>query len=243
MNIGIFKLAVLAVIALAGATLVLDYLTGSTTLAISAVASFALVLVTAVLAVFTYRYAEAANKQAEATNRQVKAANKQAEATNRQVKALTNPILKVDIHIIERSNVIELPMENVVGVPPTQVALEVFIQNVGPGNACEVTFDVKDDFTFIVGGIFQRFNSLNTLVLKRLAPGQRRSLALIILSENEKRINDKNTNQMTRNEITVTYKNATGDSFSESFLLDFIYSFELINALKSIPYTPRHGRR
>ena len=229
MNIGIFKLAVLAVIALAGATLVLDYLTGSTTLAISAVASFALVLVTAVLAVFTYRYAEAANKQ--------------AEATNRQVKALTNPILKVDIHIIERSNVIELPMENVVGVPPTQVALEVFIQNVGPGNACEVTFDVKDDFTFIVGGIFQRFNSLNTLVLKRLAPGQRRSLALIILSENEKRINDKNTNQMTRNEITVTYKNATGDSFSESFLLDFIYSFELINALKSIPYTPRHGRR
>ena len=233
MENGIFKnhrdiaLLVILMLVAAVAIFVLNYVTGSSTLAISAVASFALVLVTAVLALYTHHYTEAANKQ--------------AEATNRQVDALTNPILNVDIHVIERSNVIELPMENVVGVPPTPVALEVFIQNVGPGNACEVTFDVKDNFTFVVGGMFHNFNELNTLRLKRLAPGQRRSLALIILSENADRINK--LGEMTKNKITVTYKNATGHSFPESFLLDFSYNVQLIIDLKSIPYTPTRAHR
>jgi type III secretory pathway component EscV len=260
MGIRIFKhyrdvvLFVIAALFLAGATLGLLYVTGSATLAMSAVASFALVFVTAVLVLFTYRYTEATTKQVEVTTQQVRVQMKQVssleqqaelqreqvevqreqvEATNRQVKALTNPILNVDIQIIER------PLQNVVGVPMPE-ALEVFIHNVGPGNACEITFDVKekDDFMFFVGQSFQNFKSLDIIRngVKRLAPGQRRSLATIFLSPENRR----DLAEMTGNEVTLTYKNTIGDSFVESYLLDFSYNFELIKTLSNIPYSTLH---
>jgi hypothetical protein len=222
MNIGIFKnhrditLFMIAVLGLVGVTLGLNYIIGNATLAISAVASFALVLVTAVLALYTYHYTEAATKQ--------------VEAMNRQVEALTNPILNVGIQIIERT------IQNVAGVA---VALEVYIQNAGPGNACEITFDVKekDDFTFVVGQTFQRFRILDTIRdgVKRLPPGQRRSLATIILSPDN--VSRRDMGEMTKNEVMLTYKNATGDSFTDSYLLDFDYNFELIKTLSNIPYS------
>ncbi len=260
MDISIFKnhrdvtLFVIAVLVLAGVTLGLIYITGSATLAISAVASFALVFVTAVLALFTYHYKEAATKQvgvttqqvrvqmeqvsslkeqAELQREQIRVQSEQVEATNRQVTALTNPILNVDIQIIER------PMQNVVGLPMPE-ALEVFVQNVGPGNACEIAFHVKekDDFTFDVGQTVQKFKSLDTIRkgVKRLAPGQRRSLATIFLSS----VNRRELSEMTGNEVTLTYKNATGDSFTESYLLDFSYNFELVKTLSNIPCSTRH---
>jgi hypothetical protein len=214
--------------------------------------SVALVVVTAALVYFTRSYSvatnrlvEAQNNQVEATRSQLAASNElvaatlnevqvqreQVEATKEQVAALTNPILYVDIRVIER------PIQNLVGLPMPQ-ALEVFIQNVGPGNACDIILDVKDDFTFLAGNSVQWFKSeIIKSGVTRLAPGQRRTLVIIVLGENPA-IRKGTEDQIAKHQIALSYKNAlTKEQFDDSFLLDFTYYFALIERLSTIPYT------
>jgi hypothetical protein len=203
---------------------VLNILFDNAPFTIPTLTSVALVVVTAALVYFTRSYSVAANSLVKAQNRQV-------EATNKQVAALTNPILYIDIRVIER------PIQNLVGVPVPQ-ALEVFIQNVGPGNACDIILDVKDDFTFLAGNSMQRFKSeIIKNGVARLAPGQRRTLVIIVLGENPA-IRNGTEDQIAKHEIALSYKNAlTKEQFDDSFLLDFTYYFALIKRLSTIGYT------
>lgn len=245
-------LSLSAVFAFLALAVVLIILFDNAPFTLPTLTSIALVVVTAALVYFTRSYAiaanslvEAQNNQVEATRSQVAASNElvaatlnqvqaqreQVEATNKQVAALTNPILCVDIHVIER------PIQNLVGVPMPQ-ALEVFIQNVGPGNACDIILDVKDDFTFLVGNSVQWFKSeIIKNGVTRLAPGQRRTLVIIVLGENPA-IRKGTEDQIAKHEIALSYKNAlTKEQFHDSFLLDFTYYFELIERLSTMPYT------
>jgi hypothetical protein len=231
---------------------VLNILFDNAPFIIPTLTSVALVVVTAALVYFTRGYSIAANSLVEAQNNQVKATcsqvtasnelvaatsnhvqvqKEQVEATNKQVAALTNPILYVDICVIER------PIQNLVGVPMPQ-ALEVFIQNVGPGNACDIILDVKDDFTFLAGNSVQWFKrEIIKNSVTRLAPGQRRTLLIIVLGENPA-IRKGTEDQIAKHEIALSYKNAlTRKQFDDSFMLDFTYYFELIKRLSNIGYT------
>lgn len=244
-----------AVILLILLAVVLNILFYNAPFALPTLTSVALVAVTAALVYFTRGYSIAANNLVEAQNNQVEATcsqvaasdelvaatlnqvqvqKEQVEATNKQVDALTNPILYVDIRVIER------PVQNLVGVPMPQ-ALEVFIQNVGPGNACDIILDVKDDFTFLVRNTVQWFKTeIAKNGVARLAPGQRRTLVIIVLGENPA-IRKGTEDQITKHEIALSYKNAlTKEQFHDSFLLDFTYYFELVERLSTIPYTIQH---
>jgi hypothetical protein len=160
-----------------------------------------------------------------------------AKATNELVAALTNPILYVDISLIER------PMQNLVGVPVPE-AFEVFVQNVGPGSAYDVNLDVKEDLVYVQGsGIRHLKEEIIKSNVTRLAPGQRRSLVIIIIMENlvkeklgTRGIRERLRPEFAKHEVTVSYKNVNREDFNDSFLLDFTYYFELIKRLLEIPH-------
>jgi hypothetical protein len=227
-------------------------LLGNALYALSTSASVALVVATATLAYFTRSYSIAADnlvaatqeqasatkeqvaatqEQASATKEQVAATQEQASATKEQVAALTKPILYVDMSIIER------PIQNLEGVPIPQ-ALELFVKNVGSGDASNIILDMQDDYRFFIGNSFV---SLKKEIAKsnitRLAPGQKRTLAVIVLGEN--RSHGKFLDDLTvQREIRISYKNSfTTDECSESSVLDFAHYLELADRLSAIPYT------
>ena len=220
-------------------------LLGNALYALSTSASVALVVATATLAYFTRSYsiaadnlvaatqeqASATKEQVAATQEQVAATQEQASATKEQVAALTKPILYVDMSIIER------PIQNLEGVPIPQ-ALELFVKNVGSGDASNIILDMQDDYRFFIGNSFV---SLKKEIAKsnitRLAPGQKRTLAVIVLGEN--RSHGKFLDDLTvQREIRISYKNSfTTDECSESSVLDFAHYLELADRLSAIPYT------
>ena len=220
-------------------------LLGNALYALSTSASVALVVATATLAYFTRSYsiaadnlvaatqeqASATKEQVAATQEQVAATQEQASATKEQVAALTKPILYVDMSIIER------PIQNLEGVPIPQ-ALELFVKNVGSGDASNIILDMHDDYRFFIGNSFV---SLKKEIAKsnitRLAPGQKRTLAVIVLGEN--RSHGKFLDDLTvQREIRISYKNSfTTDECSESSVLDFAHYLELADRLSAIPYT------
>jgi hypothetical protein len=220
-------------------------LLGNALYALSTSASVALVVATATLAYFTRSYsiaadnlvaatqeqASATKEQVAATQEQVAATQEQASATKEQVAALTKPILYVDMSIIER------PIQNLEGVPVPQ-ALELFVQNVGSGDASNIILDMHDDYRFFIGNSFV---SLKKEIAKSnvtsLAPGQKRTLAVIVLVEN--RSHGKFLDDLTvQREIRISYKNSfTKDECSESSVLDFAHYLELADRLSAIPYT------
>ena len=199
-------------------------LLGNALYALSTSASVALVVATATLAYFTRSYSIAADNLVAATQ-------EQASATKEQVAALTKPILYVDMSIIER------PIQNLEGVPIPQ-ALELFVKNVGSGDASNIILDMQDDYRFFIGNSFV---SLKKEIAKsnitRLAPGQKRTLAVIVLGEN--RSHGKFLDDLTvQREIRISYKNSfTTDECSESSVLDFAHYLELADRLSAIPYT------
>jgi hypothetical protein len=122
----------------------------------------------------------------------------QASAITSEVAALTDPILLVDIQVVEiatqhtRAN---LPAKGV----NRPVSLELFIQNVGLGEAFTIDFNEVEDFIFRrltgheppeSGGraiiAFQHFNELAVIQngIERLAPQQKKRLARIVLKDN-----------------------------------------------------------
>jgi low affinity Fe/Cu permease len=224
----------------------------------SVIPAFALVFVTAVLVIVTSKYVEATNElvaaqremqsiqdnQLAATNRLVSAEEDQAEAINNEVSALTDPILLVDIKVVEI-----VTQHTRGGLPPRgvsePVALEVFIQNVGPGEAFDINFTQIEDFTFQMlrtqepaesksrsAAAIQHFNELKTLKdgVKRLAPHQKKRLARIVLKDNR-----GDTRQLLRSNtrsLSLTYKKQSSQAeIPDSFILDFPYYFELVDLL------------
>lgn len=210
----------------------------------SSVSSIALVTVTAALVLVTYSYTEATNRQVSATaeqvgvqkeqvklleeqaelqNEQVRAQREQVEATNRQVKALTSPILDVDVELISR------PIRALPEVASTPHALDVFVRNVGVGNACRIRFEVElaDDFTFLVGNVVHRFKEIEEKPMRRLVPHQRKSLATILLADNTGAV--AQINKLCN--VKLVYQTIWGETLEEIFLLDFPYYFELIDVL------------
>jgi hypothetical protein len=134
-------------------------------------------------------------------------------------------------------------MQNLVGVPVPE-AFEVFVQNVGPGSAYDVSLDVKEDLMYVQGsGIRRLKEEIKKSNVTRLAPGQRRTLVIIIIAENltkekvgTRGIRERLRQEFAKHEVTVSYKNVNQQDFTDSFLLDFTYYFELIRRLVDIPH-------
>ena len=181
---------------------------------VSVIPAFALVFVTAVLVIVTNNYVKASNDlvtaqekmlstqngQLDATNRLVSAEEAQANAINNEVAALTDPILLVDMKVVEKI----VTQHTRAGLPPrgvsVPVALEVYIQNVGPGEAFDINFTQVEDFDFQMPktkeaaeskgrstvAIPQLFSELKIIKdgVKRLAPQQKKILARIVLKDN-----------------------------------------------------------
>jgi len=181
---------------------------------LSIILSGALVALTAALVYFTSQY--------------TKAAATQAEAIDRQVEVQTSPLVYVDIQLVEHTS-------------RDLVALELFIKNVGLGNACNIAFSIddEDNFVFLVGNVVHHFNEIRAKKIKRLAPGQRKTLEFIYLPENNPdRVGGAGEEINKRRTLTVTFENETGKLLSEHYVLDFPYIFDLIGKLEHIGYTP-----
>ena len=227
---------------------------------VSVIPAFALVFVTAVLVIVTNNYVKASNDlvtaqekmlstqngQLDATNRLVSAEEAQANAINNEVAALTDPILLVDMKVVEKI----VTQHTRAGLPPggvsVPVALEVYIQNVGPGEAFDINFTQVEDFDFQMPktqeaaeskgrstvAIPQLFSELKIIKdgVKRLAPQQKKILARIVLKDNVGDIR-----QLLRNNprsISRTYKKQLSkEKTPDSFILDFPYYFELVDLL------------
>jgi hypothetical protein len=212
---------------------------------VAVIPAFALVFATAVLVLVTNNYVTATNElvvaqenmlstqneQLSATNQLVSAEEDQALAINSEVGALTDPILQVDIQVAQRAT-----QRAGVFVP---VALEVFIQNVGSGEAFNIQFSEIDDFTYFVNTTGdpdhsspkpQKFSELKTVKdeVKRLAPQQRKTLARIVLRDN-----NRDFLRRSAHSVSIKYKkNSSTDEVRDSFMLDFPYYFELVALLE-----------
>jgi hypothetical protein len=211
---------------------------------VAVIPAFALVFVTAVLVAVTNNYVTATdelvaeqkkmlstqNNQLTATTQLVSAEEAQAQAINSEVGALTDPILLVDMQVIQRAT-----RRAGVFVP---VALEVFIQNLGPGEAFDIKFTEIDDFTYYIktgdptrssSPKPQKFSELKIMKhgMKRLAPQQRKTLARIVLDDNNGDYLGRSTHP-----VSITcQKRSSPNEIRDSFTLDFPYYLELINLL------------
>lgn len=182
-----------------GTVLVIIY--GNAATVVSAMASIALVIVTAGLVVATFAYTEAANRQAEAMNRQAQAQEEHVKATDRQVAALTDPVVFF-------------------GVEEVSMVDQFFVQNVGPGIAYNVNFEVIKDFDSAILVDDQRLSDLAFIKnpLKTLAPGQKMSFAVIKpFQENLFKETIK---------VKVSYKNKleAKESFEKPFPIEFAFA-------------------
>jgi hypothetical protein len=215
---------------------------------VSVIPAFALVFATAVLVAVTNNYVAATdelvveqkkmlstqNKQLNATGQLVSAEENQAQAINSEVEALTNAILLVDMQVIQR------PTQRPEVVVP--VALEVFIQNVGPGEAFDINFTKIEDFVFLVNTTQKKhgdgstlsarhFNELKIMTdgVERLAPQQKKRLARIVLGDN---VGGAREQLSFPRSLSLTYKqHSSTDEIRDSFTLDFPYYFELVDLL------------
>jgi len=219
---------------LIGALLVHFY--GDAPTVVSAMASVALVFVTAVLVNVTYNYASATKELVAAQENLVSAQQDQAgaqmdqvAAIDSQVDVLTHPILHLDIQVIER------PTRRADVFAP--VALEIFIENVGPAEADDIKFTKVDDFNFCVvlptGTELHSFKELKIMQegIKRLVPGQKKSLAMIFLEDNQETMVQMKIRPV---KVALSYvKNARwgGREFVDSQLLDFPYYLGLVDLL------------
>ena len=224
---------------------------------VSVIPAFALVFATGVLVLVTNNYVTATNElvtaqenmlstqkeqvfatsqsssaeqdQAIATRKLVLSQKEQVEAINSQVEAITDPILQVDIRVVER------PTRRADVFAP--MALEVFIQNVGPGEAFNIQFTEIDDFVYYLntGGPDsstpkpQKLSELKIMKdgVKRLAPQQKRTLARIVLDDNRGDYLGRSTHS-----VSITYRKLSSkDEIPDSFTLDFPYYFELVALL------------
>jgi hypothetical protein len=130
------------------------------------------------------------------------AANRQAEATNRQAAALTNPVLFFGVEEFE-----------------TSMVLQFFVQNVGPGIAYDVNFEVIKDSESAILMDNKRLSDLAFInsPLKTLAPGQKITFAIINFRQ-------KNLSKETI-EVEVSYKNElkAKERLKQRFPIDFAY--------------------
>jgi len=206
---------VVAVIGYVVSTAVLARIYGNESLVISAMASVALVIVTAALVLATYAYTEAASRQVVAMNKQalaqeeqvraaaaqVEALAEQVQAANKQVAALTDPVIFFGEEEFESSTISQF-----------------FVQNVGPGIAYDVKFNVRKDSEQKILLFDQKLSDLAFIKtpIKTLAPGQKIPFAIL----------DSNKNLLSETlEVEVSYKNRADakEPFTQLFPIDFAY--------------------
>jgi hypothetical protein len=134
-------------------------------------------------------------------------------------------------------------------LPPTSVnrpvALEVFIQNVGAGEAFDIDFTQVEDFSFrmltghepatsggraIIAELYFNERAIIKNGIERLAPQQKKRLARIVLKDNEGVIRQRLISKV--RSVSLTYKkHSRKEKISDSFNLDFSYYFELVDLL------------
>jgi hypothetical protein len=200
-TIGIVVAIIIAYVVIAAFLVNLINTYGNAAIIVSAMSSVALVFVTAGLVVATFAYTEAANRQAEAMNRQAQAQEEHVKATDRQVAALTDPVVFF-------------------GVEEVSMVDQFFVQNVGPGIAYNVNFEVIKDFDSAILVDDQRLSDLAFIKnpLKTLAPGQKISFAVIKpFQENLFKETIK---------VKVSYKNKleAKESFEKPFPIEFAFA-------------------
>jgi hypothetical protein len=184
----------------------------------SVIAASALVIVTAGLMKYTKRYAEAAGRQ--------------AEAIKRQVETMISPIISADLELTES------PAGGI-------VAVEVFVKNVGRGEAYNVTFHVDNvnDFAYLVENKVRKFKELNNAKIVRLAPEQRKSLIFIPLPPGANTRYEPWVNSVIEKPRTlrisydaITYENVKEAATPETYLLDFPRVIGLISNLENLGF-------
>jgi archaellum component FlaG (FlaF/FlaG flagellin family) len=184
----------------------------------SLIVASALVIVTYVLGKYTKRYAESADRQ--------------VEAIKRQVETLTSPIISADL---------ELTQSSTGGI----VAVEVFVKNIGRGEAYNLTFHVDNvnDFAYLVETKVHKFNELNNVKIERLAPEQRKSLIFIPLPAGTNARYEPWINHVIEKPRTlkisydaITYDNVKKAATPETYLLDFPRISGLISNLENLGF-------
>lgn len=92
------------------------------------------------------------------------------------------------------------------------------IQNVGPGIAHDIRFEVKPDFKIHQG---VRFSELNLIRngLKYLAPNQKFQFFLTFISSNETEPTEPKE-QIQPFEVKVTYRSSTGKEYQDTYWID-----------------------
>jgi GH24 family phage-related lysozyme (muramidase) len=231
-------LIVLAVIAYVVLTVVLAAQNAS--IIVSAMASVALVIVTAGLVLATLAYTEAASKQAEAMNRQALAQEEQAKAAEFQVTALAEQVKAADRQVTALAEQVKAADRQVTALTDPVVFFgeeefesstisQLFIQNVGPGIAYDLSFKVIKDFEQAILVFNQRLSDLAFIKnpIKTLAPGKKIPFAVL---DNSKSLLKETL------EVEVSYKNKPDakEPFNQVFSIDFAYQEGMRQVRRSV---------
>jgi len=172
---------------------------GNAPVNVSAMASVALVFVTAALVLATFIYAEAASRQ--------------AEAMNRQAAALTDPVIYF-------------------GVEEVAIVDQFFVQNVGPGIAYNINFEIIKDFEtpVLVGNKKLSDLAFISNTIKTLGPGQKIPFEVIDPQQRKNLVKEPI-------EVEVSYNNKleAKKPFKQRFPFDFAYQEGLRQVRETVP--------